>query len=119
MQKKIKKNDEWFIPRYRSSFYDTHDFHPYFAAYPPNLVSRILDKYGKNRKTLLDPFMGGGSAVIEGVRNGYNTIGVDISEFSKFITHAKTKPFKINKKISEQLIKKITNTINIMSGKIK
>ena len=119
VEKRSKKIDEWFIPRDRSAFYDTHDFHPYFAAYPPNLVSRILDKYGKNRKTLLDPFMGGGSAVIEGVRNGYNTIGVDISEFSKFITHAKTKPFKINKKISEQLIKKITKTINIYrAGKL-
>ena len=42
--------------------------------------------------------MGGGSAVIEGVRNGYNTIGVDISEFSKFITHAKTNRLKLTKK---------------------
>jgi len=103
VEKKSKKIDEWFIPRDRSAFYDTHDFHPYFAAYPPNLVSKILFKYGKNKKTLLDPFMGGGSAIVEGVRNGFKTIGVDISEFSKFITQGKTKPFKINQKIFDIL----------------
>ena len=43
VEKRSKKIDEWFIPRDSSAFYDTHDFHPYFAAYPPNLVSRILD----------------------------------------------------------------------------
>ena len=52
VEKRSKKIDEWFIPRDRSAFYDTHDFHPYFAAYPPNLVSRILDKYGKEKVTL-------------------------------------------------------------------
>ncbi len=112
VEKKSKKIDEWFIPRDRSAFYDTHDFHPYFAAYPPNLVSKILNKYGKNKKTLLDPFMGGGSAVVEGVRNGFKTIGVDISEFSKFITQGKTKPFKINQKILDEIIKSVKNNIN-------
>ena len=112
VEKKSKKIDEWFIPRDRSAFYDTHDFHPYFAAYPPNLVSKILNEYGKNKKTLLDPFMGGGSAVVEGVRNGFKTIGVDISEFSKFITQGKTKPFKINQKILDEIIKSVKNNIN-------
>lgn len=120
VEKKSKKIDEWFIPRDRSAFYDTHDFHPYFAAYPPNLVSKILFKYGKNKKTLLDPFMGGGSAIVEGVRNGFKTIGVDISEFSKFITQGKTKPFKINQKIFDNFIKSVTKNINDYKiGKLK
>ncbi len=67
VEKEFNKIDEWFIPRDRHSFYLTHDFHPYFAAFPPELVVRLLEKYSKQNDVFLDPFMGGGSSIVEGV----------------------------------------------------
>jgi len=68
IENKFNKIDEWIIPRDRSSFYLTHDYHSYFAAFPPQLVSKLLEKYSKEGDVFLDPFMGGGSSVVEGFR---------------------------------------------------
>jgi len=87
---------EWLIPRDRSSFYLTHDFHAYFAAYPPELVSRLLKKYSQEGETLLDPFMGGGTAIVEGFVGRRRTIGVDISPFSRLMASVKVRPQEVD-----------------------
>ena len=114
IEKKYKFIDEWAIPRDRKQFYLTNDFHPYFAAYPPLIVKKIIQKYGNQKKpgTLLDPFMGGGSTIVEGYMNGYRCIGSDISRFSTFITSAKVNPVKIENKDCLNILKKIKNKIS-------
>lgn len=111
IENELNKIDEWFIPRDRSSFYLTHDFHPYFAAFPPELVSRLLNKYTKVGDVLLDPFMGGGSAIVEGYFHKRKTIGLDISPLSKFITEVKSKPIEINDKEIKCILGDIENDI--------
>ena len=98
LENKFNKIDEWIIPRDRFSFYLTHDYHSYFAAFPPQIVSKLLEKYSKEGDTFLDPFMGGGSSIVEGFRAKRKTIGSDISNFSKFLCQTKSKPIRINKK---------------------
>ncbi|WP_440681609.1 DNA methyltransferase [Candidatus Pelagibacter sp. HIMB1623] len=119
IEKKHKLIDEWSIPRDRTQFYLTNDFHPYFAAYPPIIVKKIIDKYGNKKKpgTLLDPFMGGGSTIVEGYMNGYDCIGSDISEFSTFITSAKVTPVKINNDDCLNVLNKIKK--NLLKKKLK
>ena len=95
IKNKFKFNDEWVIARDRFNFYLTHDFHPYFAAFPPELVSRLLKYHSKPNDVFLDPFMGGGSSIVEGVINNRHTIGSDISPLSKLICSAKSTPIKI------------------------
>ena len=107
----FNKVDEWFIPRDRVNFYLTHDFHPYFAAYPPELVSRLLNKYSNKGDIFLDPFMGGGSSIVEGYRLKRNTIGMDISPFAKFISEVKTNPIKVNDKKISSILFEIKNDI--------
>lgn len=116
----FNKIDEWLIPRDRFSFYSTHDFHPYFAAFPPELVSRLLMKYSKEGDVFLDPFMGGGSSIVEGFVHKRKTIGLDISPVAKFITQVKVTPFVIDDKkmnlilssIKEDLFKHKLNGYN-------
>jgi DNA modification methylase len=112
VEKKSKKVDEWLIPRDRTSFYLTHDYHSYFAAFPPEIVSRLLKKYSKKGDVFLDPFMGGGSSVVEGFTNKRKTIGSDISNFSKFLSKSKCTPIKINEKNFELILKKMKQTIS-------
>ena len=111
-EKKFNKVDEWSIPRDRFSFYLTHDFHPYFAAFPPELVKRLLDRYSKEGDVFLDPFMGGGSAIVEGFRLKRRVMGVEISPFAKFISEVKVTPIKINKKKNSNLLSQIKNDVS-------
>ena len=112
IENKFNKIDEWLIPRDRSSFYLTHDYHPYFAAFPPQIVSKLLEKYSKKGDTFLDPFMGGGSSVVEGFKSKRKTIGSDISNFSKFLSQTKSKPLKIDDKVFEIILLKIKKDID-------
>jgi len=112
IENEFNKIDEWFIPRDRSSFYLTHDFHPYFAAFPPELVSRLLNKYTKVGNVLLDPFMGGGSSIVEGYLHKKKTIGLDISPLSKLITEVKTKPIKSDDKEIKYILCDIESDIS-------
>ncbi len=105
------KLDEWVIPRDRESFYLTHDFHSYFAAFPPKLAMKIIERYSKEGDVILDPFMGGGSAIIESFIMNRKAIGIDISSFSKAVTKVKVTPIKINEKEIQQILSKIKNEI--------
>lgn len=107
-------NYEWFIPRDRINFYLTHDFHPYFAAFPPQLVARLLHYHSKKGDVFLDPFMGGGSSMVEGVVNDRKTIGNDISPFSKFICSVKSTPIKIR---DDEINTLLSNIKKSLSGK--
>jgi len=111
IERQFNKIDEWFIPRNRVNFYLTHDFHPYFAAFPPELVSRLLKKHSKVGDTFLDPFMGGGSSIVESFILGRNAIGLDISPLSKFITETKTMPIITNDKKISSILSEIKNDI--------
>ena len=111
VEKEYNKIDEWFIPRDRHSFYLTHDFHPYFAAFPPELVVRLLEKYSKQNDVFLDPFMGGGSSIVEGYKLKRKTIGIDISFFAKFVSKTKTNPIKIDEDKISKLFRDIEEDI--------
>jgi DNA modification methylase len=111
IEKDFNKIDEWIIPRDRESFYLTHDFHPYFAAYPPVLVSKLLEKYSQEGDSFLDPFMGGGSSIVEGFILKRKTFGLDISPFSKFISETKTTPIEVTDKEINTLLGNIKDDI--------
>lgn len=111
VERNFNKIDEWFIARERFNFYLTHDFHPYFAAFPPELVSRLLKQYSKENDTFLDPFMGGGTSIVEGFMLKRKTIGIDISPLSKFISEVKTRPINIDDNKINSILSNISNDI--------
>ena len=110
--KRFNPNHEWFIPRDRVNFYLTHDFHPYFAAFPPQLVARLLHYHSQKGDTFLDPFMGGGTSMVEGVINARRTIGNDISPFSKFVSSVKSTPVKISSSDVSLLLSNIRKSVS-------
>ena len=92
-----------------SSTYYTHGFHPYPAKYPPQLVNKYINKFCKTGETLIDPFCGSGTTIVEGVLNGINSIGIDLNPIACIISKAKS-----NKYISTdiRLLYDIINEIN-------
>ncbi len=82
-----------------------HRLHPYLGKFIPQLVEVFLKKYFKKGESILDPFMGSGTTLVESNILGINSAGVEISLFNCLITEIKTKKYDID--LVEQEIKNI------------
>ena len=80
----------------------THSFYRYPARFNPKFVRHIIKELTEPGDLILDPFMGGGTVVVEALALGRSAMGVDINNLSEFITRVKTTP------LSPQDINEIT-----------
>ena len=62
-----------------------YKIHRYFARRPWNVFSEIINTYSCAGDVVLDPFMGGGVSIYEGLALGRKVIGYDLNPLSKFI----------------------------------
>lgn len=60
--------------------------HRYFARRPHNVINGLIKYYSRVNHVILDPFCGGGTTVVEGLRLRRKVIGVDINPMATFIT---------------------------------
>jgi len=70
-----------------------HRLHPYLGKFIPQLVEVFLKKYFKKGDTILDPFSGSGTTLIETNILGINSIGIELSAFNVLIQKVKTKKY--------------------------
>lgn len=62
-----------------------YKIHRYFARRPWNVFNEIIRTYSNDGEIVLDPFMGGGVTIYEGVSLNRKVIGYDLNPLSKFI----------------------------------
>jgi len=74
----------------------THGFHTYPAMMIPQIARRLIEEYGKDAKTVLDPFVGSGTALVESkVKPHIKTaIGVDLNPLAILLSKSKTTPIE-------------------------
>lgn len=70
----------------------THDFYKYPARFSPQFVRSILNALTEPGDYVLDPFMGGGTTIVEALASGRRVVGSDINELSHFVTRVKSTP---------------------------
>jgi hypothetical protein len=70
----------------------THPFYRYPAAAPPELVREVIRTYTRPGELVVDPFMGGGTTIVEALAHGRQGIGIDANTLAVFVTRAKTTP---------------------------
>lgn len=70
----------------------THDFYKYPARFSPDFVRFILDLCTEPGDYVLDPFMGGGTTIVEAAASGRHAIGSDVNSLARFVTRVKTTP---------------------------
>jgi hypothetical protein len=68
----------------------THGLHRFAAKYIPQVPAWALDNFGGRSSVVLDPFMGSGTTLVEGVIRGGKSIGIDIDPLARLIARAKT-----------------------------
>lgn len=71
----------------------THSFYKYPARFSPSFARQIIIGFSEPGDVVFDPFMGGGTALVEACALGRRAIGTDINSLAVFLAQAKTSVF--------------------------
>lgn len=84
-----------------------HSIHPYPAKFIAN-IPRELIRLLKPAKDLLvlDPFCGSGTTLVEAIKAGHNTLGIDLNPLACLISRVKTTPVTENIEHQAALVSK-------------
>lgn len=67
-----------------------HDWYRFVLSYPPHLVRNYIKDFGlSSHHTLLDPFCGTGTTLIEAKLQGINSYGIEANPFAHFASSVK------------------------------
>lgn len=69
-----------------------HGFHAYPARAHPLTVQRLVESFAPEGGTVLDPFAGSGTVLVEAMLAGRDTIGTDLNPLAVMLARAKTYP---------------------------
>ncbi len=70
-----------------------HSIHPYPAKFIPQIPSQLIDIYADSESDVVfDPFCGSGTALVESMKKGHPSIGVDLHPLACLISQVKTRP---------------------------
>lgn len=67
----------------------THNFYRYPARFSPRFAAAAIQCFSRPGNVILDPYMGGGTVVVEGLVAGRNVIGSDVNSLAAFISKVK------------------------------
>ncbi|MGR1224807.1 DNA methyltransferase [Aeromonas veronii] len=74
----------------------THGMHRFAAKYIPQVPGWAIENFCNQESSILDPFMGSGTTLVEGLRDVRAVYGLDIDPLAKLITKAKTNRYDIS-----------------------
>lgn len=82
----------------------SHDLHIYKAKFFPRMVRALINIYGYD-STILDPYCGSGTALLEAALLGQDAIGVDIDPICEMISRSKVTPFVAERPTVEKALR--------------
>lgn len=91
----------------------THQFYRYPARFSPQFVRTFIEEFTEPGDLVVDPFVGGGTTLVEAMAVGRRAIGSDINSLATFVTQVKTTPLK------EDEIEFLTNWCEPMIGRLR
>ena len=67
----------------------THKFYRYPARFSPRFVASAIEGFSRPGDLVLDPYMGGGTTIVEAYALGRSSVGCDLNSLAVFIARAK------------------------------
>ena len=64
----------------------THNFYRYPARFSPPFASTAIKLFSNPGDLILDPYMGGGTTIIEAIVAGRRAVGADLNALAVFIS---------------------------------
>jgi DNA modification methylase len=68
----------------------THRHYKYPARFSPAFASAVIEELSQPGALVLDPYMGGGTTVVEAMVAGRQSVGCDLNSLALFVARAKT-----------------------------
>ena len=93
-----------------STTYLTHNFHTYPAKFIPQIPKSTILQFTKEGDTVLDPFCGCGTTLVEAKLLNRNSIGVDLNPIAVLVSKAKTNKLS---DLDITIVEKILNKIKL------
>ncbi len=72
----------------------THNFYRYPARFSPTFAAAAIKCLSRPGDLVLDPYMGGGTVVVEALAAGRRVVGNDLNSIATFVTRVKTTPLQ-------------------------
>ncbi len=72
-----------------------HRLHPYLGKFVPQLVEALLERHLPQAKTVLDPFAGSGTTLVQSLESGRDATGVDVAAFNCLLMRVKTAEYNL------------------------
>lgn len=76
----------------KDTSYITHGYYTYPAKFIPQLAERLILENSNIGDTVIDPFSGSGTTIVESIVNDRKAIGTDINDIALLISKVKTTP---------------------------
>jgi DNA modification methylase len=70
----------------------THNFYRYPARFSPRFAAAAIECFSRADDVVADPYMGGGTSVVEGLAAGRHVIGNDLNSLAAFVAKVKITP---------------------------
>lgn len=87
---RLEKVDWDFVDAHTG--YLTHSIHPYPAKFIPQIPNTLIQELSSLGETVLDPFCGSGTTLVEARRLGRHAVGVDANPLACLISRSKANP---------------------------
>lgn len=68
----------------------THRHYKYPARLSPKFVAAVIEEFSEPGSLVLDPYMGGGTTIVEAMASGRKSVGCDLNSLALFVSRAKT-----------------------------
>lgn len=97
-----------------------HGLHPYLGKFIPQLVEIFLRKYFSKDQTVIDPFVGSGTTLVQANEMGICSIGYDISAFNVLLCKVKTDGYRMGEAEHEakDVLNRVGQAIKPQSGQM-
>src|SRR3972149_8567798 len=108
----LNADNDWSFKKTKRSEtnYISHGYHRYPAKFIPQIVKKLILKFTVENDTVLDPFGGCGTTLVEAKTLGRQSLGFDINPVAKLITETKITP--LNPSSLENYLNKFSQSYN-------